>query len=125
MTSNVTTTNVSGIEETARSTGRSLGLTAPPVFPAGIALRMDAVIRSVTTLLASLTALNARKHQQPPASMTDTVQTIMVTTSVTRVVTMRLVAGTAWTVRLTFQPIWQMAHWLSWSGFSPRNSLET
>lgn len=69
VTTSVTTMNVSGMEETARSTGSSHGLTVPPVFPAGISLRMDIVIRSVTTLDASLTALSARRPHRPPASM--------------------------------------------------------
>lgn len=59
----VTTTNVSGTEETARSTGSSRGLTALPVFLAGICLRMESVIRSVTTQGASLTALSARRRR--------------------------------------------------------------
>lgn len=82
VTVSVTTTNVSGMEATARSTGSSLGLTAPPVFPAGTALRMDNVIRSVTTLGASLTALSARRPRRP-ASMTSTAQTTLGTATVT------------------------------------------
>lgn len=60
VTISVTTMNVSGMEETARSTGRSHGKTAPPVSPAGIALRTDNVIRNATTLGASLMALNVK-----------------------------------------------------------------
>ncbi len=69
VTTSATTMNVSGTEETAHSTGSSRGLTAPPVFPAGIALGMAVVIRSVTTPGASSTALSARRHQRPSASM--------------------------------------------------------
>lgn len=60
VTISVTTMNVSGMEETARSTGRSHGKTALPVSPAGIALRTDSVIRNATTLGASLMALNVK-----------------------------------------------------------------
>lgn len=104
VTISVTTMNVSGMEETALSTGSSHGLTAPPVFSAGIALRMDVVIRSVTTPGASLTALSARRPQRPSASMTSTVQTTTVTASVTGAATQRLVAGMAWTVLLKLHP---------------------
>lgn len=65
----VTTTNVSGMEETAHSTGNSLGVTAPPVSPAGICLKTEYVIRSVTTLGVYLTASSARRLNQRPASM--------------------------------------------------------
>jgi len=160
---NAITTNASGMEETALSAGCSLGLTAPPVFPAGISLRMDDAIRSVTTPSASLTALNARRLQQPSASMrisylfslscsskslntecfktqmrvahfymhrvflgmTSTAQTTMVTVSVTRAASQRLVAGTASTVPLTFLQNWQLAHWSLWYGCSPRSCLAT
>lgn len=63
----VTTTNVTGMEETVRWIGSSRGWTAQPVFPAGISLRTDVVIRSVTTQGASLMALSARNTK--PASM--------------------------------------------------------
>lgn len=109
VTISVTTTNVSGMEETARSTGRILGLTAPPVCPVGISSGMENVIKSVTMPCASLTALNAWIPQQPPASMTGTAQTTMVTASVTRAATPKLVAGMAWTVLLTLHPVWRMA----------------
>lgn len=69
VTISVTIMSVSGMEVTARSTGKILGLTAPPVFTVGISLRMDFVIRSVTTLGASLTALSARRPHRIPASM--------------------------------------------------------
>lgn len=69
VTISVTIMIVSGMEETARSTGSSLGLTAPPAFPAGISLKMDVVIKSVTTLVASLTALSAKTPHLPSASM--------------------------------------------------------
>lgn len=65
----VTTTNANGTEETVRSTGINLGETALPKFPAGICLIMDVVIGSVTTLAASLTALNASRPPSRPASM--------------------------------------------------------
>lgn len=111
VTISATTMSVSGTEETARSTGSTRGLTAPPVFPAGISLKMDVVIRSVTTPVASLTALSARRPHWSPASMTSTAQTTMVTASVTRAATRKLAAGMAWTVLLTLQPELQMAHW--------------
>lgn len=125
VTISVTTMNVSGMEATAHSTGSGLGITAPPVFPAGISLRMDVVIRSVTTLGASLIALSARRPNQPPARITSTAQTTSGTASVTRAATQRLVAGTAWTVQLTPQLNWWMARWSSWSGFSLKSCLET
>lgn len=68
VTISVTTTNASGMEGTALSTGSSRGSTAPPTSPAGIALRTDVVIKSATTPDASLTALSARKTQKPSAS---------------------------------------------------------
>lgn len=68
MTISVTTMNASGMEATAHLTGNSLGLTALPLFPAGISLKMDVVIRSVTTLGASSTALSARRPHRPSAS---------------------------------------------------------
>lgn len=68
----VTTMNVSGMEEIARSIGRSHGSTVLLVFRAGISLKMDSVIRSVTTLGASLTALSARRPHKTPASMLST-----------------------------------------------------
>lgn len=104
MTLSVTTMNVSGMEETARSTGSSLGLTAPPAFPAGISLKMDVVIKSATTPVASLTALSARTPHLPPASMTSTAQTTTVMVSVTRAATRRPAAGTAWTAQVTLHP---------------------
>ena len=64
----VTTTNASGTEGTARSTGNSLGGIALPVSPAGISSRMDVVIRSATTPHASLTALSAGRLSRAPAS---------------------------------------------------------
>lgn len=68
----VTTMNVSGMEEIARSIGSSHGSTVLLVSRAGISLRMDSVIRSVTTLGASLTALSARRPHRTPASMLST-----------------------------------------------------
>lgn len=70
--SNVTTMNVSGMEEIARSIGSSHGSTVLLVSRAGISLRMDSVIRSVTTPGASLTALSARRPHKTPASMLST-----------------------------------------------------
>lgn len=109
VTTSVTTTSVSGMEETAPLTGGSHGPTAPPLFLAGITSKMDNVTRSVTTPDVCLTALSVRRPNQPPASMTSTVQTTMVMESVTRVATQRLVAGMAWIVHLTLQPNQWMA----------------
>lgn len=67
----VTTMNVSGMEEIARSIG-SHGSTVLLVSRAGISLRMDSVIRSVTTPGASLTALSARRPHKTLASMLST-----------------------------------------------------
>lgn len=69
VTISVTTTSVSGMGETALSTGGSRGPTAPQVFPAGIISKMDVVTRSVTTLDVYLTALSVRRPNQPLASM--------------------------------------------------------
>lgn len=68
MMNDVTIMNAIGMEETAPSTGSSLGLTAPPLFLAGLSSRMGFVIRSAITPDASLMALNAR-NLHPPASM--------------------------------------------------------
>lgn len=104
----VTTMNVSGMEETVHLTGRSLGRTALPVLLAGIASKMENVTRSVTTPGAFLTALSVRSPHY--ASMTSTVQTIIVTTSVTRAATQRLVAGMVSTALLRFHLKLLVAH---------------
>lgn len=68
VTNSAITMNVSGMEEIAPSTGSVLGRTAPPVFPVGTSSRMESVIKSVTTLGVSLTALSAQTTHRPPAS---------------------------------------------------------
>lgn len=111
VTISVTTMSASGMEETAHFTGHSLGLTALPVFRAGSSLRTGIVIRSVTTLDVSSTALSVRRPHRGTANMTSIVQTTMVTASVTRAATQRPVVGMAWTVLVTPQPRWRTALW--------------
>lgn len=87
--------NASNIRE---ATGNSTVLTVLPMFPAGTSSRMDIVIRSVTILGISLTVLNALRSHRQLANMKSTMQLIMVMEFMTKVATLRPVAGMAWTV---------------------------